>query len=170
MNQETRKLLNDIEPEKLQVLEISGRFWSQQIKFGSYQTFDYPKFDICKDVLEQQFDLVLAEQVFEHLQSPHQAARNVYQMLREGGYFLITTPFLIRVHNVPIDCTRWTEQGLKNFLSECGFDQTRIQSNSWGNRACVKANFSKWINYRPHLHSLKNEPDFPVVVWALAQK
>ena len=30
-------------------------------------------------------------------------------------------PFLIRVHNVPIDCSRWTEDGLKFHLEECGF-------------------------------------------------
>jgi hypothetical protein len=91
-------------------------------------------------------------------------------MLKSDGYFLITTPFLLRVHNFPIDCSRWTETGIKYFLAECGFDIERIQTGSWGNRACIQANFLNWAIYRPWFHSLKNEPDFPVVVWALAQK
>jgi SAM-dependent methyltransferase len=138
--------------------------------FRSYKSLYYPDFDICESSLADQFDLILADQVFEHLLWPYRAGKNVYKMLNRGGYFLITTPFLIRVHNFPIDCSRWTEIGLKYFLAECGFDLEHIRTGSWGNRACVRANFSRWILYRPWLHSLKNEPLFPVAVWALAQK
>ena len=58
---------------------------------------------------------------------------------------------------------------MKYFLAECGFDLERIQTASWGNRACIKANFNKWAR-RGWFGSLHNEPDFPVTVWALAQK
>jgi hypothetical protein len=34
----------------------------------------------------------------------------------------------------------------------------------------VVANFRKWQPWITWWHSLKNEPDFPVVVWALATK
>jgi hypothetical protein len=46
---------------------------------------------------------------------PARAARNVFTVLKEGGYFIIATPFLIRVHESPIDCTRWTKDGLFYF-------------------------------------------------------
>ena len=91
-------------------------------------------------------------------------------MLRAGGYFLVSTPFLVRIHDYPVDCTRWTEIGLKYFLAECGFALDGIQTGSWGNRACVKANFGGWVRYRRRLHNLKNEPDVPYHVWALARK
>ena len=91
-------------------------------------------------------------------------------MLRPGGHFLVTTPFLIRVHRIPIDCSRWTETGLKCLLVECGFRSESIRTASWGNRACFRGNFPRLAAYLPMLHSLRNEPDFPVVVWALAQK
>lgn len=51
--------------------------------------------------LDLTFDVVIAEQVFEHLQDPYSAARNVWRMLKEDGIFLIATPFLIRIHNLP---------------------------------------------------------------------
>ena len=169
MNQQTRAIVSRLAPSTLAALEISGTNWSTT-PFRHYKSVHYPDFDICQSSLPECFDLILADQVFEHLLWPYRAAKNVYTMLNPGGYCLITTPFLIRVHNIPTDCSRWTEVGIRYFLAECGFDLERIQTGSWGNRACVRANFARWSLYRPWLHSLRNEPDFPVVVWALAQK
>ncbi len=171
MDRETLKLVQSVQPSQLSVLEISGDAWRHREQFKTYRAVHYPEFDICASTLSEQFDLIIAEQVFEHLQWPYRAGKHVYQMLRPGGYFLITTPFLIRIHNVPQDCSRWTETGIRYFLAECGFDLERIRTGSWGNRACVRANFSRWARYRRWLlHSLRDEPDFPVSVWAFAQK
>lgn len=155
--------------ERFEVLEISGRKWSD-FGFQHYQTVDFPAFDICQEALPHTFDLIIAEQVFEHLRYPYRAGRNVLQMLKPGGYFLISTPFLVKVHHMPIDCTRWTELGLKYFLEECGFPLETIQTGSWGNRDCIIANFDEWVMYDPARHDLRDEPDFPYHVWALAQR
>jgi hypothetical protein len=40
--------------------------------------------------------------------------------------------------------------------------------DSWGNRACLKANLLSWRKRGP-FGSLENEPDFPVVVWGFAR-
>ena len=99
-------------------------------------------------------------------------ALDVYELLNKGGYFLVIVPFLIRVHNVPIDCSRWTEDGLKYHLEESGFKIENIFTNSWGNKKCVISNLrndDSWSRiwfYR----SLKNEKKFPVQVWAIAKK
>lgn len=170
MNRETLRWIEGLRPETLDTLEISGGDWKDRARFKSYRSVEYPEFDLTTDVLEERFDLIIAEQVFEHIQRPYPAAKNVYAMLKPGGYFLITTPFMLRVHAYPTDCSRWTEEGMKYFLAECGFPLEQIETASWGNRACVKANFIEWREYRPWLHSLKNEPNFPVSVWALARK
>lgn len=162
-------LIQKLDPPRLDVLEISaGKHW-QSFPFKSFTEANYPEFDICKDVMDRQFDLVIADQVFEHLLWPYRAARHVLQMVRPGGHFLMTTPFLIKVHAIPYDCSRWTELGMKHFLAEAGFEFDTIVTGSWGNRACVKANFSRWAR-RGWFGSLKNEPEFPVSVWALAQR
>lgn len=164
------EFIRSLHPEKLDVLEISaGSQWKREFSFKSYTEANYPDFDICADRLDRKFDLIIADQVFEHLQWPYRAGRNVHSMLRDGGHFVIATPFLVRVHKVPIDCSRWTEQGLSCLLQECGFPAEGIETFSWGNRACVKSNFSKWKTYGFY-RSLKNEPDFPVMVWAFAKK
>jgi SAM-dependent methyltransferase len=157
-------------PEKLDVLEISGGpQWRRQFQFRSYTATEYPGFDICSEALDKEFDLVIADQVFEHLAWPMRAGKNVYKMVRPGGYFIIATPFLVRVHDVPIDCSRWTERGMSYLLQECGFQEENIKTFSWGNRACLKANLFKWRHYGWY-RSLANESNFPVMVWAFAQK
>jgi hypothetical protein len=170
MNRETRKLIQGLDPDKLSTLEVSGEYWGSLGIFKRYRSIYYPEFDLCDSVLPDKFDLVIAEQVFEHLLWPYRAGKNVYSMLNQGGHLLITTPFLIRVHDAPVDCTRWTETGIRYFLAECGFPLETIQTGSWGNRACVKANYKRWVNYKPLIHSLRNEHEFPYVVWALARK
>jgi len=170
MNRETRKIVRGLKPNTLKTLEISGSSWGKWESFKEYKEVHHPDFDICGSSLEETFDLIIAEQVFEHLLWPYRAGRNVYRMLNPNGYLLITTPFLIRIHDQPIDCSRWTEIGIKYFLAECGFSLERIQTGSWGNRTCIRANFTRWAPYRPLFHSLRNEPRFPMVVWAIAQK
>lgn len=171
MNQETERIVNTLDIGQLNVLEISGKKWSN-LPFKSYQNLQYPQFDICENIPNNlgKFDLIIAEQVFEHLKYPYKAAKNIYSLLNPNGSFLITTPFLIKRHDVPIDCNRWSAIGMKYFLEECGFNQDKITSDSWGNRKCVIGNFNKWPLYNKYFHSLKNEPEFPIVVWAIAKK
>ncbi|MBM0204185.1 methyltransferase domain-containing protein [Micromonospora sp. STR1s_5] len=164
------EFIRSLGPHELDALEIAaGPQWVRELTFRSYTPTQYPHFDICDDVLDRRFDVIIADQVFEHLKSPRRAAQNVYEMLKLGGHFVITTPFLIRVHESPIDCSRWTETGLSYLLQEAGFLESDIVTESWGNRACVAANFSRWPKYGWG-RSLRNEPNFPVMVWAYARK
>jgi SAM-dependent methyltransferase len=169
MNQETDRLIRALDLEHCSALEISGQKW-RGYGFRRYRSVEFPAYDVCRDVLNDQFDIIIAEQVFEHLLWPYRAVRNVFQMLTPNGALLVTTPFLIRIHNDPEDCSRWTEVGIRYLLAEGGFDINRITTGSWGNRACIRSNWRKWTVYRTWLHSLKNEPDYPMVVWALARK
>ncbi len=164
------EFISSLGPENLDVLEISaGDHWRRTFRFGSFTETHYPDFDICKDTLPRTFDVVIADQVFEHVAHPRQAAANCLAMLKEGGYFIVATPFLVPVHPSPLDCSRWTEQGLALLLEDAGFRTEDIRTESWGNRACIVANFGGWKK-RGFSRSLANEPDFPVMVWAIARK
>jgi SAM-dependent methyltransferase len=168
-DREVRRLVEKLNPSRLSALEISGGVW-RDYGFRAYRSTGFPEFDICAETLTERFDLIIAEHVFEHLRWPYRAAANVLRMLSPGGHFLIVTPFLYKVHNDPIDCVRWTEQGLGFFLEDAGFVPARTITGSWGNRRCVSATFR--IEYRlfnRFLHPLDAEPDYPIVVWALAR-
>lgn len=169
MNTEVYNFVIEHHPDQLDVLEISGNGW-RDLGFRSYSSVHYPAFDICMHTTGAEYDLIIAEQVFEHIEQPVLAAQNVRNMLRMNGIFVITTPFLIKYHPTPVDLWRWTEEGLKNLLCSQGFND--VQTYSWGNKECLIANLDSWVDYDPVQHSdlLYNDPEFPIVVWGYARK
>lgn len=172
LNDEVARLMADLPVRELDAMEISGTAW-QNAGFRSYRSMQYPDYDVCEGALPDRFDVIIADQVFEHLLWPYRAGKNVYEMLRPGGYFLVATPFLQKIHECPYDCSRWSETGLKHLLAECGFPLEGIKTGSWGNRMAAKANLNphKFPVYSPIIHrNLKNDPLFPIQVWALARK
>lgn len=166
---ECRRWIDEMGPQTLDVLEISaGAAW-RDIPFRSFTEMNYPAYDICNDRLDRQFDLVIADQVFEHLLWPYRAGRHVFDMVKPGGHFMVMTPFLIRIHDVPVDCSRWTETGMRYFLAECGFELETVRTGAWGNRDALKANLVSWarVGWRKEF---PNEPAYPQSIWALARK
>lgn len=170
MNHRTHAMVSMLDHPNMDAAEISGGR-SRRFPWRSFVRVDYPDFDICAAAgADNAYDYIALEQVLEHVEYPYRAARNVYRMLKPGGYFLVTLPFMIRIHTHPIDCSRWTPTGLGYFLEEAGFDRADMTVESWGNRECIIANFESWVPYDKAAHSLVNEPKFPAMVWALAKK
>jgi len=177
MNRSSRKLIQDLKPETLDVAEISGK-WGANFTFRSYTQFRYPEHDICAGPFRyanravRTFDLILANQVWEHLDRPYAATRHVRNMLRPGGYFWIAVPFFIPFHAAPNDCSRWSARGVKNLLIEVGFEETKIAAHQWGNRNAALKNMQEpWPPvYDAEVDSLENDPEMPICAWALAQR
>jgi len=170
MNEETESFVRALNYLAFDVLEISGERW-KNFGFKSYKSTSYPAYDFCGNPLEcGHYDLVVAEQVLEHVCDPGRAIQNAYSMLRDGGWLLVTTPFLIKLHQKGQDYWRWAEEGLKMLIVKNGFPEDKVITNSWGNRACVRANLYDFALWIPWFDSLENEKAFPVVIWALAQK
>jgi SAM-dependent methyltransferase len=160
--------LSSLGPERLTAAEISGsahagRGWKQ------FVSLDYPEFDLCAPLTGQgPFDVVICEQVIEHVEDPWAAAANLRALCAPGGHLVVSTPFLIRVHEEwgMQDYWRFTPRGLRTLLERTGLEVEAVQS--WGNRECVEGNFDRWPAYR-RWHSLRNEPKLPVQVWAFAR-
>lgn len=174
MYQEALKLIGDV--SKLNVLDISpdkNSFW-QSVGFGSYDSVSFPYFDVCRtddagnvdDINNPSFDLVVMDQVLEHVRDPMVALDTAWKLLKTGGRVFVATPFLVKYHPSPIDCWRWTETGMRRMLED-SYSSVRI--GQWGNKQCVVANFDKWTEYRAGL-SLVNEPEFPCQVWGIGTK
>lgn len=166
-----RELIGTLDTTKLDVLEISpgARSIWKQFRYQSYRSVDYPDFDLCRMKLDERFDLIIADNVFEHLQKPGVAAAHVYEMLRLDGHFLVSAPFLIRVHGSPHDFSRWTPDGLKSLLAESGWSEADVETTSWGNKAAAKAYLEGWPLWGFGRHP-ENDPEYPVAVWAIARK
>ncbi len=172
MNRDIERFIRSLDCPQIDALEVSGSGAQGRYNFRSYRKVQYPDYDICRQPLaEGQFDLVIVEQVFEHVLRPDLAAHNVYKMLRPGGLFVISAPFLLKIHGAPFDLYRWTEHGMRQLLEVAGFSV--LSTASWGNRECLLADMKpglEWTAYDPGWHSLRNEPQFPIVIWAFAEK
>jgi len=177
MAKSSRGMIRALGPETLDVAEVSGK-WGQMFDFRSYRRFVYPEWDVCAgpyrddDDTVLTFDLILANQVWEHLDRPYRATQNILEMLRPGGHFWLAVPFYIPFHAAPGDCSRWSARGLKNLLIECGFEAENIQTKQWGNRDAARRNMEdKWPPaYDKTRDSLENDPKMPICAWAIAKK
>jgi SAM-dependent methyltransferase len=163
--------LRSLDVGALRAAEISGdshggRGWKE------YESLMYPEFDIGAPVAEPgRFDVVICEQVLEHVPDPWAAAANLRELTAPGGHVIVSTPFLIRIHELPAydmrDYWRFTPRGLRTLLEGAGLEVSEV--SSWGNRDCIVGNFDRWPAYR-WWHSLRDEPDLPVQVWAFARR
>ncbi len=80
-------------------------------------------------------------------------------------------PFFIPYHAVPVDCSRWSARGLRNLLIEAGFEEDSIRADQWGNRAMALRNLEQpWPPEARPEDDLTNDPEFPLVAWAMGQK
>ena len=63
---------------------------------------------------------VICTEVFEHLSDPWMCRDEVFRILKPGGVFLGSVPFLFPFHETPRDYTRFTSQGIsylfRNFV------------------------------------------------------
>lgn len=177
MQRTSGKWLEELPLHDMDAAEISGKT-GRRFEFRSYKRFRFPRYDICDQPFfssegeVRTFDIILANQVWEHLDRPYAATRHVREMLRPGGYFWLAVPFFIPFHAAPIDCSRWSARGLRNLLIEVGFHPDKIRAEQWGNRQAALRNFeTPWPpGYDAETDDLENDPDFPICAWALAQK
>lgn len=74
-------------------------------------------------------DLVLATGLIEHVEDDRAVLQEVVRILRPGGYVHIELPFLQQYHEDPIDCRRFTVQGLERELRRVGLEPVRSGSH-----------------------------------------
>jgi SAM-dependent methyltransferase len=159
-----------LDPTRHTAAEISGDNHADR-PWKEYTSLKYPDFDLTAPLEEERrFDVVICEQVLEHVEDPWAAAENLRRLCVPGGLVIVSTPFMIKVHELPeygmLDYWRFTPRGLRLLLERAGLVVEEM--GAWGNRQCVAGNIRVWSAYRPW-HSLHNEPDIPVQVWAFAR-
>lgn len=66
-------------------------------------------------------DIILSNQVLEHVDSPHSYLSEAYRLLKPGGSMILTTHGYWYYHPTPYDYWRWTSAGLKKTIEADGF-------------------------------------------------
>lgn len=71
---------------------------------------------------DEEFDSVLANEVFEHVFNPYEFLIEINRVLKTGGTLLMTVPFVWDEHEQPHDFARYTSFGLHHLLTQHGFE------------------------------------------------
>jgi SAM-dependent methyltransferase len=164
---DTQNEFRKLNPPNLDIAEISGDLW-RSWPWRSRTEILYPDVDLCDPPadLPGPFDLVICEQVLEHVKNPLRAVATLRDLCKPEGYVYVSTPFLVRLHDSPGDYWRYTPEGMRLLLESQGLSPLWVRS--WGNRKAIVGNFDRWRGRRPW-DTLRNEPNLPAVVWSLAR-
>lgn len=167
MNRRVEAFLRDLDVAHSDAVEISGSRY-EALPWRSYEALHWPEFDLCRPPpVAARFDVVICEQVLEHVVDPWAATRTLFELCRPGGRLVVNTPFLVRLHDHPGDYWRFAPDGLRLLLEHAGWQDVVV--DAWGNEACLRANLRRWAPVRPW-SSMRNERDLPLVVWAFARR
>lgn len=78
----------------------------------------YEGVDIAADILNLPFekesvDMIIFEDVLEHIDSPDLAMNEIKRVLKIGGMLYLSVPFIFQYHGSPQDYYRWTHMGVR---------------------------------------------------------
>ncbi|MBI2821205.1 MAG: class I SAM-dependent methyltransferase [Acidobacteria bacterium] len=89
------------------------------------------------------FDLVLSNQVIEHVADPAAVCAELKRLVSARGYLLLSSPFVWEVHNFPADYWRFSEQGLRLLFADMDLVYLEPSTSS---AQCLAQTFNLFIN------------------------
>ena len=75
----------------------------------------------------QSVDVVISNQVLEHVEQPEQYLREAFRLCRPGGLLILSTHGFWMYHPDPQDYWRWTGAGLRRLLQEYGWEVLELK-------------------------------------------
>jgi SAM-dependent methyltransferase len=101
------------------------------------------------------FDCAFATEVLEHCFEPGIILKEIYRVLKPGGTFLFTVPFIWNLHEVPNDAFRYTPFAMEKKLGEAGFKEKRICAYGGWNSSMAQM-LGLWVRRSQMRDSRKN--------------
>jgi SAM-dependent methyltransferase len=93
-------------------------------------------------------DCALATEVFQYFHDLERVMQEVIRVLKPGGLFFFTLPFLWPLHDSPYDQFRYTPFALKRLLEQAGFCQIQMKAmGGWD--ASLAQMIGLWVRRRP---------------------
>ena len=82
-------------------------------------------------VQDESYDVVLSLNTFEHIYESNSQISELYRVLKTGGIFLFSTPFLYKIHTCPEDFFRPTHSWWGKLLEEFNMSDIQIIPLVW---------------------------------------
>lgn len=92
-------------------------------------------------------DSAMATEVLEHCAEPGRILAEINRVLKPGGFFFYTVPFLWPLHEVPNDQYRYTPYAVRRLLLETGFSEIQLKAHG-GWDASLAQMLGLWVTYR----------------------
>ena len=101
--------------------EIGRKFGTNWVSVDKYDSRDFiDRHDDVEDLqfADASFDAAVCWSVLEHVPHPQNAIKEIYRVLKPGGYVWVQLPFLFPYHESPHDYWRVTPEGLRIWMKD----------------------------------------------------
>jgi len=133
--------------------------------------------DLCCSVYDirspaDEFDVVIATEILEHLQEPQRAIDQFLRVLRPRGVCILSTRFICQYHADPQDYFRFTADSLRHLFRGFGEVEVHHHGNRFQSIWALMDHGNMKIVMRPlnplvaRIHSRKTKAPLGFVVWA----
>lgn len=137
----------------------------------------YPEYDLhtISNSFKNEFDFFLFNQTIEHLYNPFEAIKQIYEVVKPGGYVFTSVPTINIPHMTPIHFNGFNPMGLAMLFKTANFDVVEI--GQWGNYEYLTKLFKS--HYWPSYYHLNDNNENNIIVneernvcqcWILAKK
>lgn len=109
---------------------------------------DYTWNGITMPFKDSVFNNAFGTEVLEHCPEPEIVLKEVLRVLKPGGTFFFTVPFLWNLHETPHDEYRYTPYSLERHLSNVGFRDIEIKATG-GWHASLAQMLGLWVRRSP---------------------
>jgi SAM-dependent methyltransferase len=154
--------------ENSQVTNYTGLDIESAIKYDVEIKPDVTWDGITMPFKNERYNCAFGTEVLEHCPEPEIVLKEVFRVLKEGGVFFFTVPFLWNLHETPHDEYRYTPFSLKRHLENSGFSEVEIKATGgwhaamaqmlglWVKRAPMSSRQRKWLSkfLKPVISSL----------------
>lgn len=138
---------------------------------------EFPSGDVTqKGYPDSSQDVIVLDQVLEHVANPWLAVTNIHEMLRQGGMAVVTTPFMYPLHDCPIDGWRYTPEAYRILFGNWKI----IEIGQWGGEQAIcwylNGNMKRFVSVSEGFSSIPGfanpdySTDYPLVIWGVFQK
>jgi len=118
------------------------------LEYDSEVQPDFTWDGITMPFANNKFETVFATEVLEHCPEPKIILGEVNRVLKSGGVFFFTVPFLWPLHEVPHDEFRYTPFSLQRLLAENEFENIEINATG-GWHAAMAQMLGLWVARSP---------------------
>lgn len=95
--------------------------------------YPYPEVDLVCDLTKANplrpasFDAIVLMNVLEHIYDPHRLFERLVSILKPGGVLIVAVPFMVKLHQTPVDFMRYSQYALERLGQEHGLQVERME-------------------------------------------